>query len=170
MLFQSIPVIPHLATTLSAHLSHAIFGSLMEPGSGAELAIVPHFLHFLLSSLSLKSLTAALICVPRSVQWKEASSTISWQFWQYHRRRSCESPGRGCSITMPTVLAKRTGLCGVLGGRRNISPSPMMMSRKFPSSTTFSIMAPERRTGKPISLSGPEITCPCTGRTTLRSR
>jgi len=123
-------------------IPHFKFGSLVSPGFGAASARSPQFLHFLRSSLSLNSFTASLICVPKSMQWKEASSTISWQFVQYQRKRSRESLGRACSSTIPTVLAKRTGLWGVLGGRRNISPSPIMMSLKLPSSTTFSIMAP----------------------------
>ena len=47
---------------------------------GTKSAKSPHFLHFLFSSEALNPFTASLICVPRSVQWKASSLTISPQF------------------------------------------------------------------------------------------
>ncbi|KAK5624536.1 hypothetical protein RRF57_000251 [Xylaria bambusicola] len=92
----------------------------------------------------MKASIAALICVPRSVQWNAASWTTAPHpsSWQYQRMRSIESAGLRCSMTTPTVSAKRTGLCGVLPGSRNMSPSRITMSLKTPSSTTLRSMAP----------------------------
>jgi len=71
-----------------------------------------------------------------------------------------ESFGRIDSMTMPIVLAYRTGLCGVLPerqgvngtvyemkmkhlpGSRNMSPSSITISLNSPSSTTLSSIAP----------------------------
>ena len=114
---------------------------------GTVSANAPHFPQVLLTSSPVNATTAALTCVPRSVQWNALSCTTSRQAWQYQRRRSRLRSGRGCSSTIPTVEEKRMGLCGVLGGRRNISPSRMGTSRKVgsgpvESSTTLSSMLP----------------------------
>jgi hypothetical protein len=84
---------------------------------GAASAISPQFLHLRSSSSALNAFTASLICVPRSEQWKAASWTTALQAPQYQRSRSRLPAGRGCSITMPTVSAKRTGLCGMFAIR-----------------------------------------------------
>lgn len=132
-------------TDIHIHVKHyvqATFGSWIDPGFGAESASSPQFGQVLRFSSALNELTASLICVPRSVQWKAASSITELHFKQYQRSRSRDFSGRGCSMTMPTVLANRTGLWGVFGGSRNISPSLIMRSLNLPSSTTLSIIAP----------------------------
>jgi len=109
-------------------------------------AIVPQFGQRRLSSLDIHCSMNGLSCVPMSVKWNDASrmtvgSSCSGAR-QYQRSRSMAALGRTLSITIPTVLAKRTGLCGVLPGSKNISPSLMLMSRKMSSSTTRRSMSP----------------------------
>lgn len=146
-------------------------------------ATTPQPGHFLRSAFSCQFRMSGLSCVPRSVTWNTSSRIIDglscFPERQYHRNRSgcsrylvftsclegtsapCDASGRTRSITMPTVLVNRTGLCGVLAagmhtlerpeqqaarisapGNKNISPSSISMSRNSPSSTTRKSILP----------------------------
>ena len=68
-------------------------------------------------------------CVSILVTSTNSSYSFVPQFSQYHWKPS-SSPGlRVRSITRPIVFAGRRGECGMLGGNRNISPSPTARPR-----------------------------------------
>ncbi|EEP76679.1 3-hydroxyanthranilate 3,4-dioxygenase [Uncinocarpus reesii 1704] len=97
----------------------ALCGWTTSPSSYFTLRTAPQALHFCFSASAANSSTTALTWVPRSVQRKRFSQTISPQPLQYHRMQSVASSGLGISSTMPTVSANRTGQWGLY-----ISPSP----------------------------------------------
>ena len=100
----------------------------MSPSEGRGFATVPHVLQVLASMSFSNAITPSLTWVPRSVQWKLASCTMLLQFLQYHLNVSREFFGLGCSRTIPTVSAKRTGLCGVFAGSKYSEFSWIAMS------------------------------------------
>lgn len=115
-------------------------------------AVLPQPRHFRNDSFDIQLLISGLSCVPKSVTWN-ASSRIMYPPWgfsvvicdesrQYHLNLSIDSPGLTRSMTTPIVSANLTGLCGTLGGNKNIEPSSMIISLNSPLSTTFKHMEP----------------------------
>jgi len=105
-------------------------GCKFSPSAGRGSATVPQALQVLALRSFSNAMTPSLTCVPRSVQWKLASWTILLQFLQYHLNVSRDFSGLGCSRTIPTVSAKRTGLWGVFAGSKKSEFSWIGMSTK----------------------------------------
>ena len=72
---------PHIpSATLGKPYEGAVRIFSITSGLGATSHTSPHFPHFRFSVSSLKAFTASFIWVPRLVQWKLASWTLSPQF------------------------------------------------------------------------------------------